>query len=158
MNRYMGEEWWWIEGSHEVRDDMLGVLNDADLGFSPGGSNLTLGELFRQMGEVEYSYLHGLKTLAQDWEYHNTEDGLAASTSRLLSWFHELDDELKTVVSAFSDDDLAKEVTRASGFAMPVEMSLDIYVQAVLIFAGKAVVYLRAMDKPIPKSVEDWIW
>ena len=41
---------------------------------------------------------------------------------------------------------------------MPVDMNLDVYVQAVLIFAGKAVVYLRAMDKPIPKSVEDWIW
>ena len=36
--------------------------------------------------------------------------------------------------------------------------SLAVYVQAVLIFAGKAVVYLRAMNKPIPASVEDWIW
>lgn len=158
MNRYMDKEWWWIEGSHELRDDMLGVLSDADLAFSPGGSNLTLGELFLQMGEVEHSYLQGVKTLAQNWEFHNTEDGLAASTTRLLTWFHDLDAELKHVVSALSDDDLAKEVTRGSGFKMPVDMNLDVYVQAVLIFAGKAVVYLRAMDKPIPKSVEDWIW
>ena len=158
MNRYMGKEWWWITGSHELRDDMLGVLSDADLEYSPGGSNLSLGELFRQMGEVEFSYLQGLKTFAQDWEYRNTEAALAGSTSRLLGWFHELDAELEEVVSGFTDDDLAKEVTRGSGFTMPVEMSLAVYVQAVLIFAGKAVVYLRAMDKPIPASVEDWIW
>ena len=37
---------------------------------------------------------------------------------------------------------------------MPVEMSLDVYVQAVLIFLGKAVVYLKAMDKPLPPSVQ----
>ena len=33
---------------------------------------------------------------------------------------------------------------------MPVEMSLEVYIQAILIFLGKAVVYLKAMGKPLP--------
>jgi len=158
MNRYMDEKWSWIQGAHELRDELLGVLTDAELAFSPGGDNLTLGALFRQMGEVEHSYLQGLKTFAQDWEYHNTEAGLDGSVGRLTAWFHELDAEVHATASALTDDDLAKTVERASGFSMPVEMSLDVYTQAVLIFLGKAVVYLKAMNKPLPASVQDWIW
>ncbi len=84
--------------------------------------------------------------------------GLEGSSERLLAWFHELDVELKTIASAFSDDDLAKTITRESGFEMPIEMSLDVYLQALLIFLGKAVVYLKAMSKPLPEAVKDWIW
>lgn len=158
MNRYVNEKWSWIEGSHELRDEILGVLTDAELAFSPGGDNLPLGELFRQMGEVEHSYLQGLKTFTQDWSYHNPDAGLESSIGRLTAWFHELDAELQSVASAFSDDDLAKTVKRESGYEMPVEMSLDVYTQAILIFLGKAVVYLKAMGKPLPESVRDWIW
>lgn len=158
MNRYMDEKWSWIQGAHELRDELLEVLTDAELAFSPGGDNLTLGALFRQMGEVEHSYLHGLKTFAQHWEYRNTEAGVDGSIGRLTAWFHELDADLQATASALTDDDLAKNVERESGFNMPVEMSLDVYIQAVLIFLGKAVVYLKAMNKPLPASVQVWIW
>ena len=158
MNRYVNEKWSWIEGSHELRDGLLEQLSDDELAFSPGGDNLPLGELFRQMGEVEYSYLQGLTTFTQDWSYHNTEPGLESSISRLTTWFHELDAELQAIASAFSDDDLAKTVKRESGFELSVEMSLDVYIQAILIFLGKAVIYLKAMKKPLPPAVRNWIW
>jgi hypothetical protein len=158
MNRYMDENWWWIGDSHGLRDELLGLLTDADLAFSPGGENLPLGALFRQMGEIEHSYLQALKTLTQNWDYRNAEPGLDGSVARLLAWFHELDADVHAVVSAFSDADLDQTVVRASGFKTSVEESLDIYVQAVLIFLGKAVVYLRAMGKPIPESVQEWTW
>jgi hypothetical protein len=158
MNRYMDVKWAWIEGSHELRDGLLEQLTDDELAFSPGGDNLPLGELFRQMGEVEHSYLQGLKTFTQDWSYHNTEVGLESSVGRLTGWFHELDAELKAVASAFTDDDLAKTVRRESGYEMPVEMSLDVYIQAILIFLGKGTVYLKAMGKPLPPAVQEWIW
>lgn len=158
MNRYVDEDWWWIEGAHGLRDELLGLLTDAELGYSPGGDNLTLGALFRQMGEVEYAYLQGLKTLKQNWEYRNTEEGLDGDVARLGAWFHELDAELQAVVTAFSDDDLTETVVRASGFKTPREEALAIYVQANLIFLGKAVVYFKALSKPIPDTVQDWIW
>jgi hypothetical protein len=40
---------------------------------------------------------------------------------------------------------------------MPVEMQLDVYLQALLIFFGKATVYLKAMNKEAPKQIEEYI-
>ncbi|MBC7869689.1 MAG: hypothetical protein H7Y09_02525 [Chitinophagaceae bacterium] len=156
MNRYMELKWSWIDGSHGLRTTLMDTLTDADLAFNPGGQNMTLGALCREMGEIEHAYLESLKTFAQDWTYRNTEAGLDGSVARLKAWYQTMDDEMKTVVSAFSDEELAKEVDR-SGYGMPVETQLDVYLQALLIFFGKMTIFLRAMNKPLPQSVTEWI-
>ena len=156
MNRSMLEKWSWIEGTHGMRSQLLDSLSDADLAFSPGGQNMKLGDLCREMGEVEYSYIHSLKTFRQDWSYHNGEAGLESSVARLKAWFQILDDELKATVDAFSDEDLQKTIDRG-GFAMPVELQLDVYLQALLIFLGKATVYFKAMNKALPQNFQEYI-
>src|SRR6476620_10918334 len=65
MNRYYDEKWSWIEGSHFMRTQLLDLLRDADLAFTPGGDAMTLGALCREMGDVEYSYVQSLKTFQQ---------------------------------------------------------------------------------------------
>ncbi len=117
---------------------------------------MTLGALCRQMGEIEHSYVQSLKTFKQDWSYRNMEADSESSVARLKAWFQTLDDELKTTVSAFSDEDLMKSVDR-SGFTMPVELQLDVYLQALLIFFGKATIYLKAMNKPLPPQIQEYI-
>jgi uncharacterized damage-inducible protein DinB len=156
MNRYMLEKWSWIEGTHGMRSQLLDSLSDADLAFSPGGQNMTLGDLSREMGEVEYSYIQSLKTFRQDWSYHNREAGLESSVALLKAWFQTLDDELKATVDAFSDEDLQKTIDR-SGFSAPVELQLDVYLQALLIFLGKATVYFKAMNKALPQYFQEYI-
>lgn len=156
MNRFMQEQWSWIEGTHGMRIELLDSLSDADLSFNPGGRNISLGALLRESGEIQHSYIESLRNFKQDWSYRNTEPGMDSSVARLKAWFQKLDDDLKAVVSALSDDDLKKSVDR-SGYEMPVEMQLQVYLQALLIFFGKATVYFRAMDKPLPKAVEDYI-
>ena len=156
MNRYMQEKWSWIEGTHAMRSQLLDILSDADLTFSPGGQNMTLGALLREVGNIEYSYIQSLKTFKQDWSHHNTEAGLESSLTQFKSWYQTLDDEMQVTVSAFSDEDLTKTVDRG-GFSMPVEMQLDVYLQALLIFFGKATIYLKAMNKPVPESIEKTI-
>jgi len=52
------------------------------------------------------------------------------------------------------DEDLTKIVDR-SGFTMPVELQLDVYLQALLIFLGKATIYLKAMNKPLPQQIQE---
>jgi len=156
MNRYMLEKWPWIEGTHGMRSQLLDSLSDADLAFSPGGQNMTLGALCREMGEVEYSYIQSLKTFRQDWSYHNEEAGLESSVARLKAWFQTLDEELKATVDAFSDEDLQKTIDRG-GFSMPVELQLDVYLQALLIFLGKATVYFKAMNKALPQNFQEYI-
>ena len=157
MNRYMQEKWSWIEGSHGMRSKLLESLSDADLAFNPGGQNMTLGALCREMGEVEYSYIQSLKTFQQDWSYHNTQADLENSVAQLQAWYHTLDEEMKATVSAFSDEDLTKTLHRGEGFAMPVDMQLDVYLQALLIFFGKATVFLKAMNKPLPENFQEFI-
>ena len=76
MNRLMSEKWPWIGGTHGMRLLLLDTFSDADLAFSPGGQNMTLGALCREMGETEYSYVQSLQTFKQDWSYHNMEAGL----------------------------------------------------------------------------------
>jgi len=107
----MQEKWSWIEGTHGMRSQLLDILSDADLAFSPGGQTITLGTLLR---------------------------------------------ERKATVCALSDEDLMKTVDRG-GFTMPVELQLDVYLQALLIFPGKATIYLKAMNKPLPEQIQDSI-
>ncbi len=83
MNRYMEEKWSWIEGTHALRNELLNAVTNADLKFNPGGTNITLGALCRELGEVEYSYIQSLKNFTQDWSYRNTTDGLDTSVSQL---------------------------------------------------------------------------
>ncbi len=157
MNRYMQEKWAWVEGTHGSRLGLLESLSDADLAFTPGGQAMTLGALCREMGEVQQSYLTSLKTFTQDWDYRNHEAGLESSTARLKAWYQSLDSEMEAVLTAFSDEDLQKGIERPGGFSAPVEMQMDVYLQALLIFLGKASIYLRAMSKPLPGSMQEWI-
>jgi hypothetical protein len=156
MNRFMNEKWAWHESSHGMRDEALATLTDADLAFNPGGQNLTLGALFREMGEIEYSYIQSLKTFKQNWDYHNSEVG--NTVAGLQAWFKTLDAEMKDAISAFSDEDLSKTVERESGYQMPIELQMDGYLQAMMIFFGKLSVTLKAMSKPLTQAMKDWIW
>ena len=156
MNRYMTEKWPWIEGTHQMRSQLLDILNDADLTFNPGGQNMSLGALCRQLGEVEHSYAQSLKTFQQDWSYRNEEAALEGSVARLKEWFQELDDELKAAADALSDEDMKKTIDRG-GYAMPVDLQLDVYLQALLIFFGKATIYLKAMNKQVPQQIQEYI-
>ena len=156
MNNLVQEKWPWIEGSHGMRSQILGVLTDADLAFSPGGQNISLGAVCREMGDVEHSYIQSLKTFTQDWSYHNTEAGLETSVTRLNAWYEELDKEMNATLLAFSDEDVTKTVDR-SGYPMSLPLQLDAYLQALMIFFGKATTYLKAMNKPLPETVQEWI-
>ncbi|MDQ2902129.1 MAG: DinB family protein [Ktedonobacteraceae bacterium] len=156
MNRYMQEKWSWIEGSHGMRSQLLDSLSDADLAFSPGGQNMTLGALCREMGETEHAYVQSLQSFKQEWSYRNTEAGIESSISQLKAWYQTLDDEMKATVAAFSNEDLTKTVDRG-GFSAPVDMQLDVYLQALLIFFGKATVYLKTLNKALPTVFQEYI-
>jgi hypothetical protein len=157
MNRYIQEKWPWIEASHGMRSLIISIINDADLAFNPGGQNTTLGALCREMGDIEYSYIQSLKTFTQAFSYYNDEAGLENSVAQLQAWYQTLDEELKTTLSAFSDEDLQRNVTRPSGSTLSVELQLDVYIQALFIFFGKVTIYLKAMNKSLPKEIVEYI-
>jgi len=141
-----------------MREQLMDMLNDSDLAFAPGGSNPTLGELCKEMGEVEYCYIEALKTLSHDWSYRNSAAGLANSVDQLKAWYKKLDADLKTVMDNLSDEDLNKMVARGTGeHEMTVATDLHIYREALLIYYGKIAVYLKAMNKTMPQQWQGWI-
>ena len=157
MNSYMDNQWSWIEGSQGMRNGLVGTLTDADLAFCPGGQTMTLGALCREMGDIEYAYLQSFKTFAQNFNYRNTEPGIETSVAKLIAWYQLMDEDLKATVAAFSEDDLKKMIDRSSGYQVPVDMQLDIYLQALLIFFGKATIYFKIMGKPLDKTFQEYI-
>jgi uncharacterized damage-inducible protein DinB len=154
-NSYMEGSWSWVEGTHNARLKLLDTLTDDDLKFNPGGKNMSLGALWREMGEVQHAYLQSLKEFKQDFKYRNPEPGIDASTAKLKAWYQKMDEEMKAALSAMSEDDLKKVIER-EGFSVPVTVQMDIYLQALLIFAGKASIFLRAMNKSLG-DMEAWI-
>ena len=147
----------YLEGCHMMRGGALERLSDADLRFSPGGDNLTLGELFKQLGEHQHSYVQSLVTLKQEWSYRTDEAGIATSVAQLKRWFEQLDAEMNEMLNRFDESDLQKLVDRTNGSIRPIISQLDIYLQTMLIFFGKVVVYFRAMQKPLPPSIAEYI-
>jgi hypothetical protein len=141
-----------------LRGQLMASLTNEDLMFDPGGESVTLGALCRQIGETEQSFIESFINFTQELSFGNVHPGLAESVDRLVVWYADLDRELKSVVSALSEEDLAnRKIDRGDGFVVSPAMQLEIYKEALLIFYGKADIYLKMMGKPRPQQWADWI-
>ena len=158
MNSIMESYYPTFEYYQALRKQLMEILNDEDLSYSPGGDNASLGALCREIGETEYCYIHSFKTFTMDFSYRNTEPNLENSIAKLSTWYQELDQELKATIEALSDDDIQnRAIDRGPSFQTSLLIQLDIYKEALLIFYGKASVYLKAMDKERPEQWQQWI-
>jgi hypothetical protein len=141
-----------------MRNQLMEILTDADLDYTPGGANPPLGVLCRELGEVERAYIESFKTFTLDFSYRNPEPGLEHSVARLSAWFADLDRELKATIAGLSEDDIRQRVVdRGGGFTLPPQINLSVYNEALLIFYGKVIVYLRAAGKLVPEQWADWL-
>jgi uncharacterized damage-inducible protein DinB len=141
-----------------IRPALMETLTDDDLGYSPGGANPSLGVLCREIGEVERAYIDSFKTFTLDFSYRNTTPGLENSVAQLVAWYAELDAELKVTIEDLSEEEISSRlVDRGGDFKLPLQIQLNVYQEALLIFYGKAIVYLRALGKTPPQQMQDWI-
>jgi hypothetical protein len=152
----MTEKWSWIEAAHGMRAQLLDMLGDTELGCTPGGQNMTLGALCREMGETEYAYIQSLTTFTQEWSYRQTDPAMERRVTQLTAWFATLDDQMQATLAALSAEDAMKTIDRG-GYPASVDFQLDCYLQAVLIFLGKVSIYLKAMSIALPQSFQDYI-
>lgn len=158
MNQIITQHYPMFQLYQSLRDKLIDLLSDDDLRYTPGGTNPTLGELCREIGEIEHAYIQSFKTFTQDFSYRNTTAGLAEDVARLKHWYAELDQELRATIEGLSDDDLANRmIDRGHDFKLPPQMQLDIYKEALLLFYGKATVYFKAMEKALPDQWREWV-
>ena len=145
-----------------LRDQLMDMLDDDDLVERLGGQTMSLGELCREIGEIEHAYVESFRTFRTDFTYRNPDPRLEHSVAALKAWYAELDRDLKAAVEALSEDDIAnRRIIRGDFdedfFSPLVKVQLDVYREALLLFYGKVSVYLRAMNRPLPEQWRDWI-
>ena len=157
MNAQIQQFWELNRMYTPLRDQLMDELSDDDLSFTPGGSNPTLGELCRELGETENAYVQSFKTYKADFSYRSNDDSYLNSVSRLQAWYAQLDEALDAVLETVSDEDVATKQIERDGFSIPIHISLDVFREALLIFYGKVSVYAKAMDKPLTQQWKDWI-
>jgi hypothetical protein len=156
-NRLIREQKDILTQTQALRAQMMSLLSDKDLTFRLPG-NPTLGELCQQSGEIEHSYIQSFKTFTQDFSYRSDDSALATSLPRLQMWLTELDEELLATLEALSDDDIEhKFIARPGGFNVPITVQVHIYREALLIFYGRADVYLKALSKTPGEQWQAWI-
>ncbi|MBK7217435.1 MAG: DinB family protein [Candidatus Promineofilum sp.] len=139
-----------LHEAQRLRYDLLRVLTDGDLAYKLPGDNPTLGELCREMGEVEHDYIQSFKTFKHEWSYRAPEPEVAGSVARLEAWYRALDDEFEAVVRGFSEEELhQRQIDRGHGFTPSLFVQFQIYREALLIFFAKASVYLKALQREV---------
>jgi uncharacterized damage-inducible protein DinB len=156
MNRLVEDELP-LRESQKLRYDLMNALTDSDLACRLPGDNPTLGELCREMGEIEHMYIQSFKTLSMDWSYRNTEAEMATSVERLKTWYAALDEEFETILRRLSEDDLESKHVDRGGFTPSLSVQFQVYHEAILMFYAKASVYLKALQKPVSDQWRAWI-
>lgn len=155
MNTQPTDQLTYMQGLHGIRNGVLQGLSDEDLAFNPGGNNVTLAELIDELQGIEKSYIESFKTGEYIEPIRNKIEG--SSIGGYVATFKSLDDELTLKLKEHSSAAEVFKVVRPAGHVIPITQQVEIYLQAVFILMGKFVVYLKAMNKELPPSVEKYI-
>jgi hypothetical protein len=143
------------------RGELLDVLTPDDLALRLGGDTDTLGSLCREIGETEHGYIESFRTFRHRLDWRHPDPGIATSIDGLRGWYAELDRDLFAALDALTGADLVRRIDRddfdATEFLPLPAQELDVYREALLIFYGKASVYLRALGRPFPGEWQRWI-
>lgn len=149
-----------LDMTDNVRELLTDLMTDADLAYKLPGDNPTLGALCREMGQVEQSYIESFRTFKQRFDYPAVDPALETSVAKLKAWYQQLDQDLHAALQTLSDDD-AQNRRIERGYPLHYTLSAGdqmlCYREALMIFYGRATLYLRALGKPLPQQIRDWI-
>ncbi len=145
-----------------LRRELTDVLTDEDLVFRPAPGAASLGELCREIGDIEHSYIDAFRTFRQDFGWRNPDRDVEHRVAALSTWYADLDRELHGALEALTDDDVAnRRILRhdvdVDDFSPLPEQELDIYREALLIFYAKVSIYLEIMGRELPGHWGPWI-
>jgi hypothetical protein len=70
-----------------LRDQLMEILTDDDLGYHVDGENPSLGALCREIGETEHCYIESFKSFTPDFGYRNADPRLEDSVASISTWY-----------------------------------------------------------------------
>ena len=157
MNTLVERELPLLEQTLSLRTQLLDVLTDADLGHALSG-NPTFGELCREAGQLDGIYIDSFRTFVADWNRLGTSpQGAETSVSVLRDWYSRSDAALKEALGALPEEEVQGRQIDRGGYSVPVGVQFHIYRESILIFCGKASVYLRSLGRSMPEQWQRWI-
>lgn len=144
-----------LHQTQAIRNQIMAILTDGDLSYRFPNCP-SLGELCREMGETEQAYVESYRTFRLELQYGGSDPALATDIIRLKTWFGQLDRDLDAVMAALSEDEVQKRRIERE-FPFPLRVQLHCYREALLIFYGRAIMYLWALGKPVSEQARAWI-
>jgi uncharacterized damage-inducible protein DinB len=149
-----------LDMTDNVRDLLTDLITDDDLAYKLPGDNPSLGALFRDIGQIQQSYIDSFKTFKHSFNYPAVDPAIETSVTKLKAWYQQLDEDLHAALQAVSDDELQNRLI-ARGYPMLYSLSIGdqmlCYREALMIFYGRATLYLRALGKQLPPQIRDGI-
>jgi uncharacterized damage-inducible protein DinB len=149
-----------LDMTDNVRDLMTDLISDDDLAYKLPGDNPSLGALLCNIGQIQQSYIESFKTFKHRFDYPAVDPVLETSVSKLKAWYQQLDEEMHAALQALSDDELQNRLIER-GHPMHYSLSAGdqmlCYREALMIFYGRATLYLRALGKTLPQQIIDGI-
>ena len=154
MNRLMKRYPELMELNQKLRHDVLDAISDEDLGHTLGGDTLSLAELLLQQGRWEDDYVQAWRTLEMR---HGSQSAPEQQTvAGFRAWFADIEQAVRTTLEAMSDEELSRPVKRGT-HSLPLEITVYTYRESLIIFAGKASLYLRSLGRPVSAHLKGFV-
>lgn len=154
MNKLIAQKDNLIDLTHNLRTEFLNAITDADLDKTLGGATLSVRDLLLEQAGFQRAYTR----LFQSFElrFEDTVPDASLRLEAIKTEFSSLDAEMIAALAALSNDDLTRGIKRGS-YTIPLEITFYTYRESVFIFAAKASVYLRALDRALPPQIKGFI-
>lgn len=149
MNSIVKREFPLLDQTQALRTQLIDMLTDTDLGHVLPG-NPSLGILCCEAGQFNDNYIESFRTTVLNLSPQPAPHGAQNQVEVLREWYARSDDGLKTALTALSEEDIQGKTIDCQGYAVPVGVQFHIYRESVLIFCGKASVYLCSLEKRFP--------
>jgi hypothetical protein len=141
-----------LHETQSIRYELLDILTDDDLNYKLPGKNLRLRDLLIENENVQHAYIQSFKTFVMDWSLTGERDQTASTIDHFRFRYRQLDDEFATVIGAFSEEELHSRTIDRGSWSPSAFVQFHIYREALLIFFAKAIIYLRALEKPLSEK------
>lgn len=158
MNQIEKDFFQLLDMGMDVLASVLTKISADDLELKPAGTELSMGELCRQMCDTAHAYTESFLSKDMDFELRAPERDGPSTGAEFATYLRQLETRMKEVIRSFSDDDLATvKIDREERWMVPPVLQFHIYREALLIFFGKLDVYVRMLNVERPVLWVRWV-